>query len=632
MTPTMRGVGALAIVAALVLHWSAPVLVDHAAPSVSGGVSDVSCPTATLCVGVGGPGVRTTTDPAAGPAGWHTTPLDAGQMLGEVSCPSASLCVAVDDHGSVLTSTDPTGGAPAWHAARIDPGDMFQNVGCSSSALCWAVGYGGIFVSESPTGGLGAWHDENFSADLPLSVSCPSASLCVGVNDDGSVFASTTPLVSSSWHMTVSNLDPTGEDQGLNGVSCATTSLCVAVDSNGNAYTTADPTGPASAWTAARIAPDAFLSSVACVPSGGCLVGGAHDGLLGSLDPAAGAASWHVVNPAFVPGECSASGVCATTDGDGSLYLAPGGPAGPWVTDSIVGADIEDVSCPTASRCIALDSDGNILTSRGLTSWQSRTVKALAGGESTLECVTASFCVATSDRLVLLSTDPTGPASSWHVSFIDHHDSQQPDTNGTGLSGVSCASIHFCVAFDSGGFVFTSTQPTGAPGRWKTAYVDRNTFDGDHQYEFEGDCPSAHLCVAADGGGNVLTSTDPAGGAHAWQAAALATDDLSSVTCQSAALCLLDGGGAVYSSTDPVNPHTFHGENVALGALSCPSARLCVSALGSRVRESTDPTGPARDWPTTVIDAADAVNDVSCPAVRRCVAVDDSGDVLVAHK
>jgi hypothetical protein len=46
------------------------------------------------------------------------------------------------------------------------------------------------------------------------------------------------------------------------------------------------------------------------------------------------------------------------------------------------------------------------------------------------------------------------------------------------------------------------------------------------------------------------------------------------------------------------------------------------------VATSTDPLGGSTSWTVTSVDAAGGVNDVSCPTVSLCVAVDGIGDVV----
>jgi hypothetical protein len=54
-----------------------------------------------------------------------------------------------------------------------------------------------------------------------------------------------------------------------------------------------------------------------------------------------------------------------------------------------------------------------------------------------------------SDGQVATSTDPAAGGSSWRVVTID----------SVGLAGVSCPSVHLCVAVDGEGRVLTTRRP-----------------------------------------------------------------------------------------------------------------------------------------------------------------------------
>ena len=109
-----------------------------------------------------------------------------------------SLCVGygpaplVPGHGDVVTATDPTGGDAAWTAASVGP-DPLTGMSCPSSSLCVGVDVGGkVLTSTDPTGGSGAWStlDVANADGFPTSfedVSCPSVSLCVAVDFSGNV-------------------------------------------------------------------------------------------------------------------------------------------------------------------------------------------------------------------------------------------------------------------------------------------------------------------------------------------------------------------------------------------------------------------------------------------------------------
>lgn len=113
---------------------------------VPANVTDVSCPSASMCAGVAADGlVIASRHPARG-AAW--TRAQVGYLSG-ISCPSISLCVAVDSNGGASTSTSPTGGSDAWTRTVIDseaimnfPGTLTA-IGCASTSFCLTTTYFG---------------------------------------------------------------------------------------------------------------------------------------------------------------------------------------------------------------------------------------------------------------------------------------------------------------------------------------------------------------------------------------------------------------------------------------------------------------------------------------------------------
>jgi hypothetical protein len=252
---------------------------------------------------------------------------------------SRSLCAAVDGaSGDVVTSTDPTGGPGAWTVTNIDShaGNIFglSGVSCASPALCVAVevagsdparGAGNVFASTNPTGGAGAWTlipnvGSNAGFDGPSGVSCPSASLCVAVDNVGNVLTSTDPTGGpGAW--TVTNVDHNG---GLISVSCLSAPLCAAVDFAGDVVTSINPTGGAAAWHITKIGNDR-LSSVSCASSSLCVAVDSWKGNVAtSTNPTGGPGAWHIANI------------------DGSSGLV-------------------GVSCPSPLVCVAVDDFANVL-------------------------------------------------------------------------------------------------------------------------------------------------------------------------------------------------------------------------------------------------------------------------------
>jgi hypothetical protein len=261
-------------------------------PSISG----VSCPSARLCVATDGTSVLLTTDPAAGGAAWMGETVDSVPMSG-ISCPSVSLCVAVDIDQNVVTSTDPTGGAGTWTSAKVD-----HAVGPECGKY-------------EPGDGCILGFDD---------IACPTVSLCVAIDGEDNVVTSTDPTGgASAWN--VGNPDPDDEEDvfGLNGVSCPSASFCMTVGEGGVVLSSREPADGASSWSSSEAAD---LGWASC-PFVTFCVGGTYDqnpvGVV-SDDPTGGAAAWRTV-----------------IDRQGGINAA---------------------ACPTRSFCVAVDSEGGVLT------------------------------------------------------------------------------------------------------------------------------------------------------------------------------------------------------------------------------------------------------------------------------
>jgi hypothetical protein len=286
------------------------------------------------------------------------------------------------------------------------------------------------------------------------SLSCPSASLCVAVDDDGQVLTSTDPAGgASAWD--VADIDGT---DAIASVSCPSLSLCVAVDAAGHVLTSTEPAGGASEWKTAEPAGPTQLNSVSCPSTALCVVGGL--GLvLTSTDPAGGASTWQESATASSPDwfdsnslSCPSTTLCVAADmtADGTSILTSTDPAaGGQTWTSVLLPDISwvfSMSCPTTSLCVTDGSDS---------------------------------AVSASSQVILSSTDPAGGGTTWKVT---------PVTNSGWSGGLGCASASLCVAFGADG-TYYSTSPAGGASAWKYAAVQWSLATAVA-------CPSAWLCVA----------------------------------------------------------------------------------------------------------------------------------------
>ena len=226
----------------------------------------VSCPTLSTCVAADNEGNVTATTAPTSPnsSAWHDANVDSSHAIQAISCPTAALCVAVDNAGNVISTTDPTGGAGSWQVANIDGSAALSSVACSPAPLTCTVGdgAGNMLTSSNPTAGAGAWATAHVDGTATvLGLSCPSSTLCVGVDNQGYAIMSASPTAgAAAWSR--QRIDT----HVLGAVSCPSMSLCVAADWNGNIIegtgasappptTTTTPTTPTPSTTTTTTAP-----------------------------------------------------------------------------------------------------------------------------------------------------------------------------------------------------------------------------------------------------------------------------------------------------------------------------------------------------------------------------------------
>jgi hypothetical protein len=324
-----------------------------------------------------------------------------------------------------------------------------------------------------------------------IEVACPSAGLCVAVNNAGGVMVSTDPATGvGSWHVV----------HGLKVLQLGGT------------------LGQQN--TAAQI--DTMAYDLSCPSAHLCVIGAAGaekpghvPGLPGvasvvySTNPAGGAAAWHAV-----------SGI------DGNA------------------GQIVSLTCPSTHLCHALEniteSDGDITAIPLIThnptdaaaGWR-RTGGTVGDYTEGLACPTSPLCVAASGGGVYASANALGPAATWHFAM---------DTNQAGqIDAVACPSAHLCLAApDEAGCIpcgagndLISTQP--AAGIWRRAAVPTGALT----------CPTTTFCVGVAQGTrhtkqDLVSSTNPAGPASAWHYLKGLTggNRLRALACVSPNLCV----------------------------------------------------------------------------------------------
>ncbi|MHB8262576.1 MAG: IPT/TIG domain-containing protein [Acidimicrobiales bacterium] len=655
------------------LVFGAPAQVDHQPPwSTVNSFSDISCPSASLCVAVDTAGhLVTSTDPNGGPSAWQVSNLtQAGLDLTGISCPSASLCVAVDANSDIITSTDPVGGPQAWNVTGglLDP-SFPAYVSCPSITFCVAVDANNkVAYSTDPTGGASAW--TTYSTGYPGlafdGISCASSTLCVGIDSSSEVVVSTDPTAPAQLGGSgPGDWSETTVDSGnvLSSIWCESTSLCAAVDSQGNVLSSANPTGGASAWSIASIDGTTALLGITCSSASLCAAVDSQGNVLVSTSPTGGAPAWTTSDidgtNQITAISCPSNALCVSVDSKGNVAstISPDGGPSSWTTATVDDTDwLSGISCPSTALCVGVDHSGNVVTSTdptgGAPNWTVARVDTV-GKLMAVACPSTSLCVAVDDTShIFTSTDPTGGAAAWTLT----------DESGSlvvGFYGISCATDSACLAVGGDGGGLITTDPTGGPGAWSyvrvgpgSAQTSRGNVGGGEM--ITGAWCSLDLCVTIDDAGGIETAASPFANIGPNQCYDPSTEKndlngpcfvpytlssgaiLEGISCSSSSFCaVVDDLGNVWTSLKPsagasswqaasIDPAHF------LNAVTCPSSSFCLAVDNVGQAFASDaPTGGASTWAATDVDGVNnALSGADCLSNSSCVLVDTIGNVI----
>ena len=216
-------------------------------------LSGIACTSETSCVAVGN---TTNTGYGGQPYAmrmvggtWSTVAVPAVPAgkgaLSDVACTGPKSCFAV---GAFGTSAGAKPLAERWNgqkwttvAAAVPPGRAFarlRGVGCASASKCFAVG--GTDTQETNAAIVERWNgtkwvmERQFTTPSGVSpslddVTCPTATRCRAVGNDGSAFVRT---LAARWTGTTWSIEATknrDEENYLAGVACWTAADCFAV-------------------------------------------------------------------------------------------------------------------------------------------------------------------------------------------------------------------------------------------------------------------------------------------------------------------------------------------------------------------------------------------------------------------
>lgn len=225
--------------------WGKPVRVA----GIHGGLSAVSCSSATDCLAIGATGVAVTWTGTRWSAPDQAIAGAAG--IDALSCPSAGFCAAAGDGLW-------TGHGTRWQRDGPVVDDGWRAVSCPSATFCAAV-TGDGYVSEYNGS---AWSAPvRIDSDVPesVTVSCPSAARCVAMDGYGAVYE----WNGATWTQS------RGFDKYAS-LACAPGGFCMVLD--GSVGTSNVYTSTGSSWSAVGAAPTTSAAGhLSCVSASFCM-------------------------------------------------------------------------------------------------------------------------------------------------------------------------------------------------------------------------------------------------------------------------------------------------------------------------------------------------------------------------
>ncbi len=298
--------------------------------------------------------------------------------------------------GGRATSPTPAASSASWSSpVSIDPtGNGITSVSCPVATFCMAVDNDGNALTYNGSG----WSPPLLVASSGVhlySVSCASPSFCMAAGSGGYALS----YNGSTWS-TPSQVDANSGSFGITSVSCPSASFCMAVDGNGNALY----------WNGTS-----WSQPV-------------------TIDPGSGGMSV----------SCPTTTFCMAVDdnGDALTYVA-----GTWgIPDTILSGQIlSSIACTSPGFCMAVSYFGEALAFNGV-SWSAPTEVDSTGYNLSVSCRPSYSCVAlsSSGNAVLYN----GTSWSSPVSM----DSSSP-------TSLSCGSTQSCVAVDAAGDAIYYSAP-----------------------------------------------------------------------------------------------------------------------------------------------------------------------------
>jgi len=224
-----------------------------------------------------------------------------------------------------------------------------------------------------------------------------------------------------------------------------------------------------------------------------------------------------------------------------------------------------------------------------------------------ISCPATSTCFAAGYDSPILST--TNGGSTW---------SQQ--TQGFGITGISCATVSTCVGVDLFGFVMATADGHN--------WIERN-INGGH-FLSGVSCFSATVCFVVGYAGSIFRTGD---GGSTWTAQTSGTSaNLFGISCPGTTTCYAVGDGPSFLKTADggTSWSDFHpnlSTSIGLYAISCATTSACM-AVGQGGSHFETSNGGLDNWPSDGgLTTTNNFLGVSCPSADRCFVA--SGDGFV---
>ncbi|MHB8263480.1 MAG: IPT/TIG domain-containing protein [Acidimicrobiales bacterium] len=470
------------------INLSAPTTIFSSTSLLS--LSSISCPSSTFCMTIGEDGSTGEAFSWDGST-WSTlTNIDSAAHLYSVSCPSSSFCAAVDGAGNALEWKS-SGGGTWTPLTDIDSTHALSSVSCPlSSSFCMAVDNAGNALewtgSSWSTQGI---IDKSYQLNSPSAISCPTTIFCMaaGYATLGPDFTDDALSWNGASWSTPANMDSSSSSSlSLTSVSCPSASFCVAVDNLGNAFewngTSWSPssscTASCSPWTNPVDQNGLDLRSVSCTSSTFCMAVDDAGSTFDNIYEWNGSA-WTTVSD-LTPSStvyldsvsCTSSTFCMVVGNDGNAFEWNGST---WSSQAIEFSSIglSSVSCPSSSFCMAVDYVGNAFEWNG-TSWSPSSSCTAScspwtnpvnpsSNLTSVSCASTTFCAAVGN---IGATKTTFGKNSYAIEWSGGSWSSPVEIGQSdgGVSAVSCPSSSLCQAVDASGSILTwSTATTPTP-------------------------------------------------------------------------------------------------------------------------------------------------------------------------